>query len=153
MPVKRCSPHWSLERRLAERSVRDPKTGCLLWTASKNHTGYGHLFWKGVPQLAHRAAWLARHGPIPAGLYVCHRCDVRPCINPDHLFLGTQKDNMIDKALKMGHGRREEGVPERRPHKAPEIMTVVIGQTEFVSRILAVRGPRPTPRPRPRSRS
>jgi hypothetical protein len=64
MPVKRCSPHWSLQRRLAERSVRDPKTGCLLWTASLNASGYGYLFWKGVPQLAHRAAWLARHGPI-----------------------------------------------------------------------------------------
>src|SRR6201993_4514645 len=139
MPVKRCSPHWSLQRRLAERSVLDPQTGCLIWTASRNHSGYGHLFWKGVPQLAHRAAWLARNGPIPKGLYVCHRCDVRPCINPDHLFLGTQRDNMIDKALKLGHGRREEGVPERRPHKAPEIIWLRIRGEEIVARILEVR--------------
>jgi hypothetical protein len=139
MPVRRVSPEWPLERRLAERSVRDPKTGCQLWTASRNRSGYGHLFWKGVPQLAHRAAWMARHGPIPAGLYVCHRCDVRTCINPDHLFLGTQKDNMIDRALKMGHGPREEGVPERRPHKAPEIMHVCVLGREYVTRVLAVR--------------
>ena len=153
MPVKRCSPHWPLQRRLAERSVLDPKTGCLLWAASRNRSGYGHLFWKGVPQLAHRAAWLARHGPIPKGLYVCHRCDVRPCINPDHLFLGTHKDNMIDKALKMGHGRRIEGVAECRPHKAPEIMWIRVGETEFVTRILAVHGPTLTLPPRPGSRS
>ena len=151
MPVKRCSPHWPLQRRLAERSVLDPKTGCLLWAASRNRSGYGHLFWKGVPQLAHRAAWLARHGPIPTGLYVCHRCDVRPCINADHLFLGTQKDNMIDRAIKAGHEPRTEPGPERRPSKAPEIMTVKIGETEFVTRVLAVRGPRLTPPPRPES--
>ena len=153
MPVKRCSPQWSLQRRLAERSVLDPKTGCLLWTASRNRSGYGHLFWKGVPQLAHRAAWVARHGPIPKGLYVCHKCDVRPCINPDHLFLGTQKDNMIDKALKMGHGHRIEGVPECRPHKAPEIMWIRVGETEFVTRVLAVRGPALNPPSRPAVRS
>jgi len=136
MPVRRVPPDWPLERRLAERSERDPETGCLIWTASRNRSGYGHLFWKGVPQLAHRAAWMARHGPIPTGMYVCHRCDVRPCINPDHLFLGTQKDNMVDKALKMGHGAREEGVPERRPHKAPEIVWIRIGGEEIVARIL-----------------
>ena len=59
---------------------------------------------------------------------------------------------MIDKALKMGHGHRIEGVPECRPHKAPEIMTVKIGETEFVTRVLAVRGPRLIPRPRPAGR-
>ena len=138
MPVRRVSPEWPLERRLAERSVRDPKTGCQLWTASRNGSGYGHLFWKGVPQLAHRAAWMARHGPIPKGLYVCHRCDVRTCINPDHLFLGTQKDNMIDRAIKAGHEPRTEPGPERRPSKAPEIMHVCMLGKEYVLRVLAV---------------
>src|SRR5256885_12334914 len=122
MPVKRCCPHWSLQRRLAERSVRDPKTGCLLWTASRNANGYGHVFWRNAPQLAHRAAWVARHGPIPKGLLVCHRCDVRTCINPDHLFLGTQKDNMADRTAKLGHQPRAQEGPERRPDKAPEIL-------------------------------
>jgi hypothetical protein len=139
MPVKRCSPHWSLDRRLAERSVLDPETGCLLWTASRNANGYGQVFWKGVPALAHRAAWFAKHGPIPPGLCVCHRCDVRPCINPDHLFLGTQNDNMTDRALKAGHEPRTEPGPERRPSKAPEIIHLWLWGKEFVARVLAVR--------------
>jgi hypothetical protein len=83
---------------------------------------------------------MAKNGPIPAGLCVLHRCDVRPCINPDHLFLGTQKDNMADMAAKMGHERRpHDGGPERRPSKAPEIMRVQVPGQEFVARILAVR--------------
>ena len=68
MFLRRVPPDWPLERRLAARSVRDPKTGCLLWTASRNRSGYGHLFWKGVPQLAHRAAWMARHGAVQRGM-------------------------------------------------------------------------------------
>jgi hypothetical protein len=139
MPVRRCSPQWSLERRLAERSVRDPKTGCILWTASRNANGYGHVFWKGAPQLAHRAAWFAKHGPIPNGLYVCHRCDVRSCINPEHLFLGTQKDNMTDRALKLGHEPRTEPGPECRPSKAPEIIHIWLRGKEYVTRVLAIR--------------
>jgi hypothetical protein len=83
---------------------------------------------------------MAKHGPIPPGLCVLHRCDVRPCINPDHLFLGTQKDNMADLAAKRGHERRpHDGGPEWRPSKAPEIMRIRMYGHEFVTRVLAVR--------------
>ena len=68
-----------------------------------------------------------------------HRCDVRPCLNPDHLFLGTQKDNMADLAAKSGHERRmHDGAPERRPSKAPEIMRIRMYGHEFVTRVLAI---------------
>jgi hypothetical protein len=84
------------------------------------------------------------------GLCVLHRCDVRPCLNPDHLFPGTQKDNMADMAAKMGHERRvHAGGPERRPSKAPEIMRVQVLGQEFVARILAVRPLEPEPNQKP----
>ena len=134
-----CPRHWSLKQRLDHRSIRDPKTGCILWTGSRTTNGYGGLNYRGRHLQAHRASWLAHRGPIPAGLLVCHRCDVRPCINPDHFFLGTQKQNMADKVAKQGHERRTEDGPERRPSKAPEIMRIEMLGREFVTRVLAIR--------------
>jgi hypothetical protein len=129
-----------LQQRLARNSVIDPETGCILWTACRNTCGYGKVRWRGRLLAVHRVAWMAKHGPIPPGLCVLHRCDVRPCLNPDHLFLGTQKDNIADMCAKMGHERRPTGGgPERRPSKAPEIMRVQVLGQEFVARILAVR--------------
>jgi len=152
-----CPRHWSLKQRLEHRSVRDPKTGCILWTGSRTTNGYGGLNFKGRHWQAHRASWIANHGAIPDGLLVCHRCDVRTCINPEHLFLGTQKENMADKVAKQGHERRTEEGPERRPSKAPEIMRIEMLGREFVTRVLAIR-PLPqasvsarTPRPAGRS--
>ena len=139
MPIFQCPNDWPLRQRLDHYSRPDPATGCILWTAGRNTNGYGHVRWRGRLWLAHRAAWIARHGAIPKGLVICHRCDVRTCINPDHMFLGTQKDNMIDKAVKAGHEPRMEAGPERRPSKAPEIMRVQMLGKEFVTRVLALR--------------
>ncbi len=139
MPIFQCPNDWPLQRRLDHSSVRDPGTGCLLWTASRNTNGYGHLRWKGRLWLAHRAAWVTRHGAIPKGLCVCHRCDVRPCVNPDHLFLGTHEDNMVDKAVKAGHERRTEQGPDRRSSKSPDIIRLHLWGREFVMRVLTIR--------------
>lgn len=72
-------------------------TGCWLWTASLYENGYGQFDGK----RAHRVSWELAHGPIPRGLKVLHRCDVKNCVRPSHLFLGTLSDNMQD-ALKKG---------------------------------------------------
>lgn len=133
-----CPRRWSLKQRLAYRSIRDPKTGCVLWTASRTTNGYGGLNFRGRHLQAHRASWIAHRGPIPKGLLVCHRCDVRTCINPKHLFFGTQKENMADKVAKQGHERRTEPGPERRPSKAPEIMRIEMLGRMFVTRVLAI---------------
>lgn len=91
---------------LAERfwaKVRKSK-GCWEWTGAKQHNGYGFIHTGGHvirrPLRAHRASWELHYGPIPAGLWVLHRCDNPSCVRPDHLFLGSRSDNMKDCAAK-----------------------------------------------------
>lgn len=89
--------------------------GCWLWQGQKCPKGYGRIKMAGRKKLkAHRVAWMAVHGPIPDGLFVCHRCDVRGCVNPSHLFLGTHDDNMADMVAK---GRQYKPGRKARPAK------------------------------------
>jgi hypothetical protein len=83
---------------------------CWYWVGFRNHLGYGVL----GRHRAHRASWRLHIGPIPAGLMVLHSCDVRCCVNPEHLFLGTQTDNMRDMVAK-GRHRTGDVSGERNP--------------------------------------
>jgi hypothetical protein len=74
--------------------------GCWGWIGSTDSGGYGQLQHNGKLQPAHRVAWMLVNGPLPEGLWVLHRCDNPPCTNPDHLFLGTRRDNMMDASHK-----------------------------------------------------
>lgn len=78
------------------------KTGdCWIWKAGKDSGGYGTISARGInANKAHRVSWWLTFGEIPKGLNVLHKCDNPPCVNPDHLFLGTQKDNMQDCSKK-----------------------------------------------------
>jgi len=93
----------------------EPMSGCWLWTGRYITTGYGALK-GGVTQLAHRAMWRAHHGEIPRGLFVLHRCDVRCCVNPAHLFLGTAQDNTKDMVRKGRHWAPPKLAACRRGH-------------------------------------
>ena len=104
MRRRRCRPDWTVRERIAHLSRRDPLTGCWLWQAATMPRGYGLINWRDRLWLAHRLAWIGRHGPIPTGGMICHRCDERRCVNPDHLLLGDWRLSMAD--LKAERPRR-----------------------------------------------
>lgn len=88
------------------RHVSKQANGCWLWTAALDRHGYGQFWWNGSHWRAHRAAYVMWRGPIPAGLLVLHSCDVRACVNPDHLAVGSTQDNVDDRNAK---GRQARG--------------------------------------------
>src|SRR5690606_35598865 len=82
----------------------DMRGDCWVWTATRMSRGYGYFYANGKMRGAHRVAWAIAHGYFP-DVHVLHRCDNPPCVRPDHLFLGTQRDNMADMAAKGRCGR------------------------------------------------
>ncbi len=115
--------HASIRRRFAGKSAEERfwlntkrGRGCWEWTGGKISTGYGLIHVEGVGILAHRFSYALKHGPIPAGLSVLHRCDNCVCVKPAHLFTGTQLDNVTDMHAK---GRdRKRGLPGTTNHQA-----------------------------------
>ncbi len=93
---------------------------CVEWSGARQYSGYG--VWtsptdengKRKKWRAHRLAWTVLVGPIPEGQYVLHHCDNPPCVNTDHLFLGTHADNMADKVAKGRQARGESLAAKRR---------------------------------------
>lgn len=94
-----------LSDRLWEKISPEPTSGCWLWLGRIDTQGYGQMSVSNRQTLVHRISWELKNGPVPAGLLVCHKCDVRTCVNPDHLFVGTVKDNALDM-IKKGRARR-----------------------------------------------
>lgn len=92
--------------------------GCWIWKGSTFPSGYGQVQFNGKRVPTHRLSYLLFIGPIPDGLEICHKCDVRPCGNPAHLFVGTRTDNMQDCKAK---GRLKPGVSRGEKHGAAKL--------------------------------
>lgn len=87
-------------QRFEAKVRRDGTTGCWLWTGALSVDGYGRMRVGSSPRLAHRLSYEHHVAPISDGMFVLHRCDVPGCVNPAHLFLGTNADNMSDMVRK-----------------------------------------------------
>jgi hypothetical protein len=114
------------KERIEAKVLRIPEAGCWVWMGTTQVRGYGELLSHGRKHLAHRASYEAFIGPIPKGMYVCHTCDNVYCVNPGHLFLGTQKQNLQDMASKGRSTRGERNarskLTEKDVAKAKELL-------------------------------
>lgn len=108
------------------RQVQKTNT-CWLWTGSITAQGYGQIsLGTSGPVTTHRLSWQMANGPIPAGLVVMHRCDVRPCVRPDHLMIGTHANNVQDKVSKNRHTKGSQFPQAKlREHQIPEIRALL----------------------------
>lgn len=96
----KVKPTKSIEDRLLEKIFINPQTGCWEWLAAKDGKGYGKMGINGKHQQAHRLMYELKYGKIPKGMFACHTCDNKSCCNPDHIFIGTNSDNIRDAIMK-----------------------------------------------------
>lgn len=89
----------SIER-FEKKIERVPFSTCWLWIASTMRDGYGTFFFHKKVMLAHRVAWILYKGELPDDIDVLHKCDVKYCVNPDHLYLGSDPDNATDAVIR-----------------------------------------------------
>ena len=112
-----CGKHEREKTVLQRFEEKIDKSGdCWIWTAVLSNRRYGKFKLKGKMMSAHRASWIFANGKIPDGMCVLHHCDNPPCVNPDHLWLGTNKDNSGDM-IKKGRARFGGYTPHARLSK------------------------------------
>ena len=122
----------ALRRKVEAKILKEGCGACWIWTGSLSTKGYGQVYWRGKNHMASHISWFLHTGVWPR-LFVLHRCDNQRCVNPAHLFLGTQVDNVRDRDLK---GRAATG--ERHPSaKLSEDVVRRIRSSDLLGRELA----------------
>lgn len=112
----------TIAERLDRQSHEGPG-GCRLWDGAQRGKGYGQITIGRRSRAAHRVAWELVNGPVSSAAHICHRCDVRLCINPDHLFLGSGQDNVDDMVAKGRNAKGEKcGAAKLTEEHAREIL-------------------------------
>lgn len=114
----------------------EPNSGCWLWDGSMNSDGYGNIRRDKITHKTHRYVFEQTYGKIDKGLCVCHKCDVPNCVNPEHLFVGTHKDNMRDRAKKGKNNWMKLSVAQVKKIILDTRMQSVIAKDYGVSRAL-----------------
>lgn len=127
--------------RFEAKYTPEPNTGCWLWTACLSTDGYGQFRFEGRNHSTHRFSYKLYVGPIPKGLFVLHKCDVKLCVNPDHLFLGTHTDNMTDMVSK-GRNAERTGEKNGKAKLTPTEVLAIRTDTRFQRVIAAEYGVR-----------
>lgn len=112
--------------------TRRAENGCLEWTAAKDNAGYGMFSINGRPQRAHHVAWYFQYGEWSVRT-LCHKCDNRACCDPDHLFEGTQRDNMLD-AWKKGRMKGRRKFSEDMYQQVRQLIAEGVPQQEIARR-------------------
>lgn len=116
-----CTPHMRFWGKVEKTAT------CWLWKGAVQQKGYGLTSWEGRHNLVvHRLVWMMTNGYIPDGLEVAHKCDVRNCVNPDHLFLATHQENIDDMVAK---GRQVHG--EKNLHAKLNAEAVRVIRAEY----------------------
>ena len=116
---------------LHARSTADLATGCRLWAGALTNAGYGRLTWKVNGRLergAHRVAYVAHVGPIPEGKVIDHLCRVRHCVNPDHLEVVTQRENIMRSPIAIGAANAAKTHCPQGHEYTPENTYVQVGR-------------------------
>jgi hypothetical protein len=120
------SKRWpqTFPERFRDKFTPEPFSNCWLWTACRDVNDYGIIRVDGKNMQAHRASWIIHFGEIPQGVNVLHSCDTPPCVNPKHLFLGTQLDNIRDCIAKGRRGDQSGEEHARAKLNATDVLEI-----------------------------